>query len=149
MATGQIYIGLNTWRHGPWDPDEILFELVGAGWAIYTGHLPVGSQDLNNWKYNGEEFAAILDIFKVKYARKEVNGIKLAWSENSAAGNFLFWPEDSLKSIVIEITKNPQLVNLADNYQIIDVQWYMNRIFPILDDNFGVGYFEFLSIEDK
>lgn len=144
MPSAQINIGLNHWRRDPWPPEEILYELVGAGWSTYSGHLPVGNSDLSSWVYNTEEFVTVIDIFKTKYAKKEVNGIKLSFEENHAGGIFLFWPEDSLKCITIDITNNPQMISMDHDYQIIDIQWYINRLFPVLNDNFGVGYLEFI-----
>lgn len=65
------------------------------------------------------------------------------WQDAHFGGLFKFWLGDRLETFTIDITENPKQVTIDNDYAIIDLHWYVMRLFPALNEAFGVACFEF------
>lgn len=127
---------------------EIIDVLINHGWTFnenkYITYLPFGDKDDFDWQTDENiDIAQLKKIFELKEHADEIVGIMMYWKNSEIGGSFLFWPSSTYETFSLNFNAFRPMINLQDNYEIIDFQWYLKRLLPCLDDAFGVESFSF------
>jgi hypothetical protein len=128
---------------------DIINILSGAGWSFinnaYISYLPLHDNDEFNWKT--EKNIAAKELEKLLISKEKANelvGILMTWANTEIGGDFLFWPKEvSNKTFSVNLNAFRPMVKLNSNYEIIDFQWYLEKLLPPLEEAFGVESFLF------
>jgi len=127
---------------------NIVKELIDYGWEInhndVISYQQLGAKDITPWINNSITIEELQEIMVEKDSRDEINGIMMTWQQTEFGGDFLFWSrETSHTTFSLNFNAFRPMINLQNNYEIIDFQWYLKRLLPCLDASFGVESFSF------
>ena len=122
---------------------KIIQALIKYGWTLYhNGYInykPLGSED---WVVNILDLKSLAGILTAKEANREIIGIMMKWRLSDTGGDFLFWPEEgTYEAFSLSVNPFRPEITLADNYEVTDFQWYLEKLLPPLNDLFGVKSF--------
>ena len=127
---------------------EIIDVLINNEWTFnenkYITYLPFGDKDDFDWQTDENiDIAQLKKIFELKEHADEIVGIMMYWKNSEIGGSFLFWPPSTYETFSLNFNAFRPMINLQNNYEIIDFQWYLKRLLPCLDATFGVESFSF------
>lgn len=117
----------------------IIQMLLNYGWKStrngYAEYLPLGNKDDDfSWtheKMNPEELMVRL---KQKEDNDELIGVFLTWQNTQIGGNLLFL-KNSIYTMSFSIDANRQLLIDNNDYKITDVNWYLTKLLPALNQS--------------
>ncbi len=135
---------------------EIIKALANYGWSFFRGeyvcYLPYGDNDNFNWTAEIISFESFLKILEQKEKRSELIGVSMTWKNSNIDGELLIWgAEEARKNkihtpISFNMAANRKRFISQNNYEITDVNWYMEKLLPALNQN-GM-YVEYFSYEE-
>jgi len=145
-VSASIQISLSNENNMNVPGSKILPILTHSGWRIFTtsgkvGYLSAESNNDFDWKYASLNFETLIDIFKEKEMKKETTGVCLFWGNTSIGGSFSFLYDNTMHTFSININEDRQLITLAENYNITNFQWYLEKLLPPLNNCFGIDFF--------
>ncbi len=123
----------------------IIKKLLTHSWTLNdygkVSYLPIGDNENYSWEQNDIDVKSILKILEEKERLGEVIGINMTWKETNIGGSFLLWNDGTLS---INLNINRQIISNDYGYQITDVNWYLTRLLPALNqDGMVIEYFEY------
>jgi hypothetical protein len=125
---------------------NIIQLLINEGWSLthnnFKCYLPLHDNDVSNWTANDTlSNIELFEIIKLKEKQREVVGIMLTWQNTPIACDFLFFPENFYTKFSINLDANRPVINLTQNLTLTDFQWYLEKILPPINEQFGIEYF--------
>lgn len=127
---------------------DIIQILIDNGWKHFhnnnVSYQPAGIKEITKWANHPMSIEKLREIFLQKDAACETNGIMMTWQNTEIGGDFLFWPKEvNYKSFSLNLNPFRPIIKLKNDYEIIDFQWYLERLLPPLHRAFGIEAFSF------
>ncbi|MBD3231043.1 hypothetical protein GF322_00070 [Candidatus Dependentiae bacterium] len=121
---------------------EIIKILTDSGWNIfhngYIEYLPLGDKDDFDWQTEKISIEHLMKILQAKQNANEVIGIIMTWKDTGIGGTFLFWTSEKYETFSLGIGIERQKIELIDDYEITNFQWYLPKLLlPLNADYFS------------
>ena len=143
--SASIDITLSKFNNRRCSASSITKVLMEHGWNLYhnnnINYQPIGSKEIVPWVYESISFESLTKILDTKENLHEINGVMMTWNNTEVGGDFLFWPEGTPRTFSLNLNAFKPMIQLQEWYEIIDFQWYLEKLLPPLNDEFGVEYF--------
>lgn len=111
----------------------MLKDLISGGWSIINNnsisYLSIGDDGDYDWQEDDMPLDDFFNIVRIKEKNSEVIGIMLRWKDSEIGGSFLIY---SNLEITFSICINRKKVNLGNNEEITDINWYIERLIILL-----------------
>lgn len=117
------------------NPQNIINALILGEWRIFDENkvlfLPIGDNDYD-WQSDSISYEDIMSIIETKYNQSEVIGFLLFWEKTNIGIHILIHSEFDL---AISLSVNRKKLKCCDGTYLTDVNWYMERLIPALNNN--------------
>ncbi|MDS0526552.1 hypothetical protein NNC19_12745 [Clostridium sp. SHJSY1] len=115
---------------------KLISILISDKWRLQDNgkisYLPLGDDDDFDWQYDEISINELMDIVDKKEERREVIGLIMLWDTTEIGVNLLIHSELELS---FSCSINRKKLNNLDNRSITDVNWYVEKIIPLLQKN--------------
>lgn len=129
--------------------------LISHGWNLVNpdgevSYLPPGDDDNFNYIHSKISVPSLMRILEEKEQKGELIGVTLTWQDTFIGGDLFLWSEKEALEKKIHtpmsfgLDINRKTLTNQDNFEMTDVNWYLERLLPIFNqNNMRVEYFTY------
>ena len=148
LPSASLSIRLHQDKNLPISTRDIISELTCFGWILhkydYVEYLPLGAKNNEDWhSFIMKSYDEVDQILDAKEQAKELIGIRIERFDMDIKGDLFCLPESNYSDILFNTYADKPKIQLAPNCEIIDLNWYFEKLLPPLGAAFGVEAFSF------